>query len=691
MGVSFRKWLGVGSAPKIELRDWILPYWYQMQNDPFHSAYTIGRTDFRNFAFRNWTSIPGTSSETVLNIDRFGVVYFPEMGVSFEFWVYSDQQLYTPANFKKISQRLADEDGIQTACDYGQGRVSIAVFPSPENGEQISCKISLINPPEDALKYRALYCVIRPYDYNGLSAIYHLEYRNNYLWVNHRRILFFEKEPSHCYFTNGLGGDVIQYLRVASGNTKMLTSEGLGTGMIGFSGLPAELSEINLFFLMDKKAWGRSNHRDQLLKAPDVSDSWNQITSNTALDGLLAANLRYLKGMNCFFNIYQILALNRFSDGFQSRLYLKECLKKVSWDGSFQVGNMSQEQLIWGVGDYYKLMKDSAFIQKHWPILKRMGYAIWHQKLQPMFWAIDHKNMLFDQEGFYEKLFWLAGALSTLEELSFLVGDFQEALAFKEQNQLLLVRLNRLLSNCVRFTEQRVIPLRYQSGYGAGVIRNLAAAYPLQIWEAGDSLIQETIHFIFKNFYCRGGIYSPFDFGGIDLAQSARFGQVLIREGHDCTEVLKLLVAASGGTGSLPERIDPRTLNGIGDDGHHPDVVYQLLLLIRNIFVLEEHQTLELLPGFLVSRFWNSTTLRLKGLNTFFGEINCNCQRIGDLIQINFWPNYRIRPQKIRLHLPSDFYPVYVDAASHFEQAVLEVDPGFHRLRLKKRISVGLS
>ncbi len=690
MSANFLRWFGVHS-PKIELRDWILPYWYQRQKDPYSPTYTIGGTDFRNLCFRNWTTIREKNSKTILSIDRFGVIYFPEIRVSLECWVYSDQKLYTPANFNSISQQLVPEGSIQTVCNYDRGRLLINILPYHENYDQISCKIKLVGPREDALKYRALYFVIRPYDYNGLSSIYHLEYRDNFLWVNHIRLLFFEKEPTHCYFRNGLHGDVTKYLQAASGNTKLLAPEGFGTGLIGFSGLPAELSEINLFFPITKKAPLRHGKLVKTLSTPDVSDSLNQISSNTALDQLFAANLRYLMGMNCSFNIYQILALNRYSDGSQSRLYLKECLKKVAWDGSLQVESLTQEQLIWGIGDYYKLMMDAIFIKKHWPLLKRMGYAIWHQKVKPILWTTKHQDILFDEDGFYEKLFWLSGALSSLEKLAILVGDVQEGLTYKEQNQLLTARLTRFLTNCVRYTDKGVIPFRYQSGYGAGMIGNLTAAYPLRIWKSGNNSIHATIHYVFKHFFYQGGIYSPFDFQGIDLTLSARFGQVLVREGYDCTEVLELLVAAAGGTGSLPERIDPRTLNGIGDNGHHPELVYQLLLLIRNIFVIEENQDLELLPGFLTSKFWNKSTLRINRLNTFFGEISCSCRGMGDLIQIDFWPNYRIKPEKIRFRLPPDYYPVYVDAASRVDLSVLEIDSDFHRLRLKKRISAGLS
>ncbi|HBF39474.1 MAG TPA: hypothetical protein DDW50_19410 [Firmicutes bacterium] len=691
MASNFRQWFGANPAPRTAIRNWVLPYWYQKQIDPRSPVYTFGGNDFRNGCFRNWTTIRLGNYKALLNIDRFGVIYIPELRISLELWVYSADNLYTPANFSCISQAGDPEDGILTVSHYDTGRCVLSISPEHDSPKRISCKIGLIGRPEDALKQSAVYFAIRPYDYNGFSAIYHLEYRDHFLWVNHTKILFLESELKHCFFTDGLYGDVTEYLRTAAGNTKMVTPEGMGTGLIGYSGLPAELLEMKMYFPVAKKMIFTQRYPLKIQKSLDVSDSLNQIESKPTLDQLLASNLKYLKDLDCQFNIYQLMALNRFSDGSQSRFYLKECLKKIVWDGSLRVRCLSPEQLIWGIGDYYQLMRDQELVEKNWSLIKRMGYAVWHQKVKPLLCMSNQRDIFTNQDGFYEKLFWLSGALTTLEQLAQIVGDSQENLNYKEQNRILNARLFRYLTHWAGSAGARAVPLRRQGGYGAAVIDNLAASYPLQYWKPGNSYIHESLQFIFAHYFYEGGIFSPFDFQGIDLARSARFGQVLIREGYDCTKVLKLLLAAAGDIGSLPDRIHPLTLKGIGENGHDPEVIYQVLLLIRNIFVLEEDQILELLPGLWMSQFWEQPQIRLNHLNTYFGEISCKCQRIGDQIQIDFWPHYRFKPEKVRLRFHPSFTPVFVDAGFRLEGSVLEIDPDFHKLRLKKRISVGLS
>lgn len=681
-----------------KMRNWVLPYWYERQNNPLTIAYAAGDLKFHNVSYRNWTAFRMSNSGELLLVDRFGVIYLPDQRISIEIWVHTGEQFYTPDSFKKVLQKPLPDQGIETLCYYDNGVCIVRVIPDtyPSTG-RISCNISLNNCLKDTLKQSAFYLVIRPYDYNGLSAIHRLEYRDNYLLVNNARVIFFDREPKHCYFTDGIHADVTKYFYFGEGNTSMPTPDGLGTGMIGFSGLPAELTEISLFFINKNKLFLKKDHYIADSRSVDVSECLNRIQTNTIIDQLLTANIKYLKtfyGPPYSVSIYQLLALNRFSDGSKSHYYLAECLKKVAWDGSFTAGYIEPAQLVWGVADYFKLTGDYRFVEKNWPALKRLGYALWHQEAKVRL-LNDRVNTTGAQDGFYEKDLWLCAALKALEELAHSIGQLSEAQAYKEQNLALHSKITWLFESNFKYSGLRVIPLFHNNDhdaiYGAGIVRNLAASYPLQLWERGNGYIMDSLHFILDEYYYKGGVFSPLDFQGIDLALSARMGQVLIREGFDYTQTLKLLIAAAGGTWSLPDRIHPLTMNGIGENGHDPEVLYQLLLLIRNMFALEEGDCLELLPGLFDSSFWERPQLKINRLNTYFGEISYNCHNIGDRILIEFWPQYRVKPAKIHINLHPGLRPVYADGRLKHLGRLLEIDPDFHILHLKKLNSAGLS
>jgi hypothetical protein len=684
-----------------KMRDWVLPYWYNRQNNPLSPAFT-GASIFRNSSFRNWTAFSIINSATKLLIDRFGVIYLTEPRLSIEIWVHTGERLFTPDSYKSIIQKALPDQGLETLSYYDNGVCSVLIRPDDmsQGSNLIGCYISLTNHLKDALKQSAFYLVIRPYDNNGLSAIRHLEYNRNSLFVNHLPLMYFGKEPKHCYFSGGIQGDVTRYFSLGEGNTRLLAADGLGTGMIGFSGLPAELSGISLFFGPKKGLLAKNGLLDKI-NLIDVSECLNRIQTGTIIDQLLETNLKYLKtfcGPPESVSVFQLLALNRFSDGSQSHDYLKACLKRVAWDGTFNAGHawhdrhagtLGLAQLVWSVADYFKLTGDHNFIEKHWPVLKRAGYAIWYQKVKP---ALSFPvSPVKEQLGFFENNFWLNAALNALEELADLAGQAGEARTYKEQSLALQSKLVWFISDTFKDSGSRIIPIQYNSGYGAGIVRNLVAAYPLRLWSRGHRYIIDLIHYILKQYFYRGGVFSPLDFHGIDLALSARMGQVLIREGFDYGPTLELLLAAAGGAWSLPDRVHPLTLKGIGENGHDPEVLFQLLLLIRNIFVLEEDHYLNLLPGVFGNRFWEHPRIKINRLSTYFGEISCNCHRIGNQIQIDFWPHYRLKPDMIRIDLHHGFYPVYADARLKNHDSVLEIDPDFHILHLKKLKSAGLS
>jgi hypothetical protein len=673
-----------------ELRDWVLPYWYEQQNDPFSPAYAVGEAAFRNLSYRSWTTLRAENSRAMLLVDRYGVLYLPKHRLSIELWIHTGEQLYTPNSYHNILQKSGSEPSIETVCYYKSGSLTVKIKPDvDQRKELIACNISLNNRSEDALKHSAISFVVRPYDYDGLSNIHQMEYKENCLFVNNTRILFFEKEPTHCYFSDGAQGDVTQYFKLGEGNPKLLATD-------GFSGLPAELSGINLFFGNKTNHFINMGFSVRNHSVIDVSGCINRIQTGTDIDQLLAINLNYLK-VFCgqwphLVSISQILALNRFSDGSKSRNYLQECLNRVRWDGSLGSDFLGPEHLILGILDYVKITADYHLLEKNWAILKRTGYAIWHQKVKGFLGHNDfQKDLSSDRNGFYEKYFWLTAALKALEELSQLQGQVSEALVYKEQYQALWLKLKELLGNTIKNSGSRIIPVNFSGGFGAGIIRNLVAAYPLQLWDRGNRYIADSLEYILDKYSYQGGIFSPLDFQGIDLALSVRMGQVLIREGYDYTQLLDFIIAVAGDTWNWPDRIHPLTMKGVGENGHDQEVLYQLLLMIRNIFVLEEGSFLVLLPGIFNSNFWEQPQFTINRLATYFGEISCNCHNIGDLVQIDFWPQYRTKPEKVRIYLQHFFEPVYVDAESKNQDSVLEIDPSFHILRLKRVKSAGLS
>lgn len=694
---------GVNLNPK--LRDWILPHWYQRQNNLFGPAYVVNGNKFYNSACRSWTAFRAGNSQWKVLCDRCGVIYLEKIRISIEIWVHTGEFFYTPGSYQRIVQNFTPQNrGLETICSYKTGACRISLDPEVNPAkEEVGLEISLQNRAEEALKQSAVYLVVRPFDYNGQSNIKRLKYAAPYLLINDLPVLFMEKDPDHLYFSNEEFGDITRYFQLGEGNDGIGSTEGLATCLLGYSGLPAELSGIKLSICGEPRRifvnllpWGRKLCKARFIKSSKEFKDWKRIITGTRIDRLLEANLYYLQVFSGpAFNsvdIFQIYTLNRFTGGRLSLYYLKECLRRVGWDGSLNYDFLGPEKLILAVSDYFKLTGDGELLDYAWPVLKKAADGLWYQKVKNFsagkFIPRDKFN---NGEGFFEHYFWLGAALKTMAGLAETHGLFAEIQLYEERYLRFWAELMGLLSNTAKGAGPKIIPFHFYNKYTGNLVRSLTASYPLQLWEKGNRYIIDTIQFLYKDHYCQGGIYSPADFYGIDLELTARFGQILLREGYDYSQVLKLLLAAAGQSWSWPDKINPLTMEGVGENGHDPGAMYQILLLIRNILALEEGEFLYLLPGVLRCKLWERAQLKIDRLATFFGEFSLKYATLGQVIQIEYYPSYRIKPQKIRFWLAQFQQPVFADSEYVMKGRMLEIGPDFHILRLKRLRSSGLS
>ncbi len=672
-----------------QIEDWILPHWYERQNNSLKPSFMIGDNRFINLSCRSWITLRPLKSRETVQIDRYGVIYLPKFRISIELWIQLDEKLYTPVNFPSIIQKISENEfAVETNYQLPGFEITTLLKPWVEYG-----RISYFLQPgkcRSGFKIATVSFVIRPYDNDGLSSIRSLEYKDNCLKINNRTALEFEKEPNFCYFTNEENGDVSRFFKVGEGNNSINSAKGLATGLIGYIGLPAELTKIRIF-IGGKNQWYSGSNLIGILKE-GLLPSWKedeklqlQIKTGTKLDKVLAANLNYFQGFTSSLpkTVNHIRVLNCYFNKTVSCYYLKECLRRIHWDGSLPEKLISPEELIWAIGDHYKIFRDTDFLEKIWPVLKRMGEGLWYQKGLDFF-NEKQKRILQAKSDYYKKYFWICAALKSMVELAQSLGRINEGEIFKEQYLRLWSGITSSLSQTGKFHGSKIIPLNPRGGRGAKIVGNLAVSYPLRLWERDNPFIVASIEHLLNNHLSWGGLYSPLEFQGIDLALTAQFGEILLREGYDCTSLLDFLLSTAGETWNWPDRISPLTFEGIGKNGHDPQVTYGVLLFIRDLFVIEEENCLNLLPGTLNYDFWSQGALEIDNLPTHFGNISLKYQTIGNLIQLDYLPVYHHRPAKIRITLPENLKPVYSDAKCEIRDMTMELEPDFRSLRLKR-------
>lgn len=217
---------------------------------------------------------------------------------------------------------------------------------------------------------------------------------------------------------------------------------------------------------------------------------------------------------------------------------------------------------------------------------------------------------------------------------------------------------------------------------GEAAVRGLLASFPLQLSDKGAPWMKDLLHRITAHHLWEGGFFSPQDFPGINLELTARLGQALIREGMEYQAVLDFLLDAAGPTFRWPDRINPLSREGIGEEGHDPKVLFQMLLLIRSLFLWEDSENLYLLPGIFISRIWQTPNLELANWPTFFGTVSLKVRTIGGIVQINFMPKFQRCPQKILLTFGGEYRLLYTDTNIQQNGKIVILDPDFQVLRV---------
>ena len=665
------------------IESWLLPSWFTKQSQLLSPGFVLDKYRFANVCFRKWTTFCNHKGEPVLLVDEEGTVSFPQIGVSVEVWVNDGKKFITPGRFLQTEQTADPEYlGIETKSMFDQGICKTKFFPIEGTGNVFIGMELRLFAGEEAVFNNFLIClVVRPYDHNGLTAIRSLEYKNKRVKVNHRVIFQLETEPRIVFCTHAGMGDVTECLKLEHNNLAVTSMDGSCTGLIGYGVRPADCSGIKLLFKPESfKIFSHAKDFSQIWllesKKKWLSSGILQhyiITTGTKIDWLYRLNLNYLLGFNGDVSqpgIYDILVLDRFGFYNESRSYLRKVLKKVRWDGSLPKGHLNPERLIYALGDYYDFSGDFNLIKDNWEIFKRMGY-----------WLL-HKQTYFTGDLYqgHDELGWICASLRVLSRLSEIVGDLDGYQCFNQQYQELWSRMlghysRKAKDNNVSGGE---IPL-------SEALASLAIAYPLRLFQKNERFVRKWLNRISESLIFNAGVISPLEFQGVDLELTAHLGNVLLREGWNYDNVFKFLKKTVSQTGCWPDRIHPTFGGGIGEAGHSPQVGYWFLLLLRNIMVMEEGETLHLLPGIFTSKLWTDLNIRLKNFPTTFGEISLICQNIGDIVEIEFLASFRNPPRQIALVLNKEDFLLYSDSELVRDGECIYLGSKFKKIRFRRR------
>lgn len=633
-----------------------------------------------------WVSLRAERESRLIHIDDQGTLFLPESGICIETWFYQNGRLDLPGHYRPLGQRPRSYYGIETNYSFDGSACHIVLFPiaalverfvvkTPANeaGHLIGVEYRINGRKDKKLNEIMVLFAVRPLSRDGSMRIRHLEYKQNYLWVNEIPLIYFPESPGHCFFCER-EGELWDFIRLREGNTRLCSRKQNCQGLIGYSGLVDELDGVTYFLNYSNKARtfaGGFNSffrtaseflwRDRYQRQTGIIDAG---ILNELLSGTFPHLMTFSQGAGERLSPALIMILNRFGLFNESRALLEKGIHNAT------LMNRLKNQPIgywlpFLICDYFCFSRDAEFLNQCRSFLKTIGN-----------WLLFRAGFGLKRDGWKknvdqdDQMVWFCAALKSMAALAKIMNVMSESAIYQNHyfhfRTLMLRRIQDSFLKTDLFRRQRM---------GThDEMQLLSGVYPLNLWEKGSDLSSGLIQKAYQDYN---------GFPGVNLRFTAALGLVFLWEGLDYGPFLDRLFETGKGTWNWPDIVDMNCQAGIGAFSHDPETLFHVLLMVRNLFVVEDDDVLELFPGFSGRTVWRCPRVMLRKFPTQFGEIAADFWNIGLATEINFYPNFWRKPSLIRMRRRNPFTLTYCDTWVREGHEFWEFGPELRRLRFK--------
>jgi hypothetical protein len=320
----------------------------------------------------------------------------------------------------------------------------------------------------------------------------------------------------------------------------------------------------------------------------------------------------------------------------------------------------SNGQVLWVLGRYAELTDrriDERWVKPlrraaAWIERKRVNDAPGklHQGLMPAGFSAEH---LGNNDFYYWDNFWSVAGLQAAADVCDRWGHAEHANGYREHARSYMETIEHSLAASKHIRQTEAIPASPYRRMDAGAIGSLSAGYPLQLLDARDDRLIATAEYLQDNSCVGGAFFQQMIHSGQNAYLTLHLAQVFLRAGDERWWPLVQAVAElASPTGQWPEAIHPRTGGGCMGDGHHGWASAEFALMMRNLFLREEGDTLVLAPG--IRREWiDGGEVKMGPLPTKWGPVTVRVTPSGaDEVTVHWDAEWRSAPPTVRIDLP---------------------------------------
>ncbi|MDH3376226.1 MAG: hypothetical protein OEQ39_04565 [Gammaproteobacteria bacterium] len=611
--------------------DWVWPYWVERQFDPTDDAFIPRAFTLThiNVTHRNWTAIGVPDCDHLPVVDPRGLLTPLWDKWSIDTWIVADAgPILLPSRNKSCDQRLdlGADYAVVTEAHLDDLVVHTRADVMSRKEEPV-CRLRITG---SASQPAWLVVAIRPYNPEGISFVHEVAlstHRNAWLIDNQYSVRFDHAADRH-HLSDYRHGDVYIDLHDARDDTTGQCDVGMLTAAAMFR-LPGDSSrELTITIPLEQKApkhntptpaslWPEHLQGHCRLQHPDehlvylydaAICSLILCTPGDVYPGPYTYKRFWFRDATFIVHALSCAGLaeraERILDTFPERQSANGYFhsQEGEWDANGEV--------LW-VFNRFCQITGRPIKPQWWPSVNRGAKWIQRKRLTgdreslhvgllPAGFSAEH---LGPNDYYYWDDFWGIAGLRAAATLASQHGDMRSETEFRRQADDFLQAVEQSLSRVAQKLKRRAMPASPYRRLDAGAIGSIVAGYPLQLFDARDSRLLDSIDFLLETCFLKGGFFQDMIHSGINPYLTLHVAQVLLRAGDPrYAELIDTVALLASPTGQWPEAIHPRTGGGCMGDGHHAWASAEWIMMMRNCFVREEGTRLILASG--VSPRW---------------------------------------------------------------------------------------
>ena len=637
--------------------DWVWPYWVERQFNPDDPSFVPRAFSFShiNLTHRNWTAVGRPDIPFYPIVDPRGLVTPIYDGWSLDFW-------FLPETTAPLFPSKLPAPAFQQSLLVGNNLSVRSIASGPDAA--LASEVDLIiedNAPSCRIRLNLdrpvpghVVVALRPYNPEGVSFIGSVAHAPDGLgWVvNDRHAVRFDIKPERQLFSTYVNGDVSLQLDAPAADSRVVCPAGMVTAAALFpsgalTSAPLEI-RVPIYDELHPKQrpavtvpveWSAALDGLARLELPDarLQQLYDQARACVVLhvpDEVYPGPYTYKRFWfrDAVFILHVLLTLGGVE---RTRRALRQFAPRQRRDGYFlsQEGEWdSNGEALWMYERFARLTGEA--LPADWLRATERG-ARWITRkrlprdrtdaaagLLPAGFSAEH---LGPNDFYYWDDFWAVAGLQAVARLPGV--DAKVAAAAGREAAEFLATIERSIPNGPRRRFPDAIPASPFRRMDAGAIGSIVADYPLQLLPAGDNRILRTADYLRDHCFHREVFMQDMIHSGLNIYLTLHLAQVWLRAGQpgEVHQLLPRIADLASPTGQWPEAIHPRTDGGCMGDGQHIWAAAEWLMLIRNLYVREEGESLVLGAG--IARAWiaDGSTTALTRTLTPHGPVGVRC------------------------------------------------------------------